>query len=140
MTYSFTEAVKPPGAFAETSATPYRNMTIDEIRDRLATSLYHHQRWLDVLDDTNPGHYGVADVECEVALTDIWVNIPEKTFSFKNATLSFSARMLGSSDSDGIDMDFEKVVSGVGTFEFLGATELSVVEFKINEPLDLLEE
>ncbi len=116
-------------------------MTIDEIRERIAISLDMKcdAHWFSVLDDTSPGHYGVEDLEFQLATKDIWVDIPKKTFTFKDGTLSFSARLGSSREEDGVDMKFRKAVSGSGTFDFEGARDVEVLEFKINEKIDLLE-
>jgi hypothetical protein len=34
-------------------------MTIDQIREKIAIKLSQHIGWVDTLNDTNPGHYGV---------------------------------------------------------------------------------
>jgi hypothetical protein len=117
-------------------------MTIDEIREQIATSLNIHcdEKWFSILDDTTPGHYGVEDLKFELAIDDIWVDIPKKTFFFKDGTLSFSARLGSSREEDGVDMDFSKVVSGFGKFDFEGCRDVKVLEFKINEKIDLFEE
>ena len=117
-------------------------MSIDEIREQIAISLdvRCYDTWGNILDDTNPGHYGLDDVEFQIAINDIWVDIPKKAFTFKDGTLSFSARLGASSERDGVDMSFEKVVSGSGTFEFPRAGGINVLGFKINEKIDLFEE
>jgi hypothetical protein len=120
-----------------------KNMNIDQIREQIAISLsslniHTHEKWLGILDDTTPGHYGVEVLKFELAKTDIWVDIPKKIFTFKNGTLSFSARLGSSREEDAVDMPFDKVVSGSGTLDFGSAEGVKVLDFKINEKIDLL--
>ncbi|MEJ1973200.1 MAG: hypothetical protein WDM96_12285 [Lacunisphaera sp.] len=114
-------------------------MTIDEIREQIAISMDMHgtEIWFGVLDHTDPGHYGVEDVEFQIDPKDIWVDIPTKAFTFKKGTLSFSARLM--STRDGLDKDCSFTVSGSGKFEFAAAGKIDATEFRINEQLDLID-
>lgn len=116
-------------------------MDIDKMREIIAYKLgytYNLERWDDILQDTDPGHYGTEDVHIEVSPGDIWVNVPTKSFSFKNANLSFSARLGGSSDKNGFDENFTLIVSGNGNFDFTNnSQDIEVEDFSINEPLHL---
>ena len=61
-------------------------MEINFIREKLADKLGStevYDVWVDILQDTNPGNYGVEDIEINVDVNDIWVDIPERTFNFK---------------------------------------------------------
>ena len=117
-------------------------MSIDEIREKLAEELSSPETcviWIDdILYDTTPGHYGIEDLHVSVAMKDIWVDIPQRTFTFKNVDLSFSARLGGSSDKNGYDESFEIRVSGEGEFSFSGSI-VEITNFSINEDLDLYE-
>ena len=64
-------------------------MKIDEIREAIAIAMDMncHDLWCGVLDDTTPGHYGVDSIEFQIDFTDIWVDIPKKTFSFKEESV-----------------------------------------------------
>lgn len=114
-------------------------MTFDQIREEIAIAMNMNcaEHWFGILDHTDPGHYGVEIPEFEIAITDIWVNIPAKTFTFKRGTLSFGARLGSSREEDGADMDFSLTVSGEGKFRFVGSNKIEVLEFGINESLDL---
>jgi len=116
-------------------------MEINVIREKLVDELNSsdsYDKWIDILQDTNPGNYGVEDVEISVNYTDIWVDIPEKTFTFKNAELIFTARLGGSSDESGYDANFRIAISGNGQFEFTNKSQdIKIVDFSINEQLDL---
>jgi hypothetical protein len=116
-------------------------MTIDEIREQIAISLNMKcdDLWSVILDNTTPGHYGFEGLECQVAIEDIWVEIPKKTFTFKNGTLSFLARLGSSSEKDGVDVKVRRTVSGSGTFDFEDTRDIKVLDFQINEEIDLYE-
>ncbi len=114
-------------------------MTIDQIREGIAISMdmQCQEIWFGILDHTTPGHYGVEDIEFQIAIASIWVDVPKKTFTFRDGTLSFSARLGSSREEDGMDGNFSKTVSGSGKFEFGDAHDIRVTEFSINESLDL---
>lgn len=116
-------------------------MKIDEIQSQLVdelTSAENNIKWINLLDNTTPGHFGVEDVEVDIASQDIWVNIPKLTFTFSGAYLSFSARLGGSSDRNGYDESFSRPVSGSGEFNFKNRGKgILVSEFNINEEIEL---
>jgi hypothetical protein len=116
-------------------------MNFDEIREKISASLHSHLNWYDILSDTTPGHYGIDDLDFDISIADIWVDIPARTFTFKRGTLSFGARLLASSERDGVDMDFKKNFSGQGKFEFAGRAGIEVLNFEVNESeIDLFED
>lgn len=65
--------------------------------------------------------------------------MPAKRFYFKNGTLSFSARLGSSREEDGVDINFSKVVSGLGTFDWDTSGNITVDTLEINEEIDLME-
>jgi len=118
-------------------------MSIDTIREAIADKLSNneYETWAGLLEDTNPAHYGVEDINVGIGFNDIWVDIPKKNFTFKNVELSFSLRLGGSSDKNGYDEEFTKTVSGHGEFEFSKNDSGVVVRsFGINEYIDLYSE
>jgi len=111
----------------------------EKIADKLGSAEVYSD-WVNVLDDTNPGHYGVNDVNVNIEPNDIWVDMPSKTFTFKNAELVFNIRLGGSSNEDGYDADFRKPVSGYGEFQFAkDGKDIDILNFSINETIDLYE-
>jgi len=74
--------------------------------------------WLSSLDDTEPGHYGVEDWGIYITKDDLYVEIPSRSFSLKNAEFTFALRIGSSNDNDGYIEKFKRIVSGSGTFEF----------------------
>ena len=115
-------------------------MEINVIREKLIEKLNSsetHDRWIGILQDTNPANYGVEDVEISVDHNNIWVVLPEKTFTFKNAKLIFSARLCGSSDESGYDAYFRIAISGNGHFEFTNKSQdIKIGDISINEHLE----
>lgn len=114
------------------------DIRIDVIRENIASFMNNScfQLWLGVLEDTTPGHYGVEDISFDIRINDIWVDIPKRSFIFQNGTLSFTARLGGS--RDGIDMPVEVTISGSGSFEFAGGSEVEVVEINVPEEIHLI--
>ncbi len=122
----------------------YTTMEINVIREKLVDKLMSsetYDRWIDILQETNPANYGVEDIEISVDDKDIWIDIPGKTFTFKSAELIFSARLGGSSDESGYDANCRIAISGNGQFEFTNKSQdIKIIDFSINEHLELYPE
>jgi hypothetical protein len=112
-------------------------MGIDEIRQQLANKIGNSPEWIDKLNESEPGHYGVIDSEVNITKDNIWVNIPEGTFTFKNATYNFKLQMMAS--TDGIEDSFSKEANGSGSFRIKGNAVL-VDELTLAFELDLYAE
>lgn len=113
-------------------------MDIDEIREQIAIEISSNSQsdWGEALTDTNPGHYGANYWEVELKSEDVWVDIPKKTFTYKNALFSFDVRLGGSSEESGADMSFSKIAKGEGEFSFVeGGIKIEDLEIKVD--LDL---
>lgn len=94
-------------------------MKLQEIREQLIQDLENNiTNWDDVINNTNPGNYGLEDWDVSVSEKDFFVDIPSKTFKFKN--VDFFAKLLlgGSNEDSGIVHDYNKLASGHGTFDF----------------------
>lgn len=117
-------------------------MNIDNIREKIAEAMNMccDDIWFGILDNTTPGHYGVEEINFQIDIKDIRVDVPAKKFTFRNGTLSFTARLGSSREEDGMDGNFRKCVSGSGEFEFNKDSVITVREFEINENLDLFGE
>jgi hypothetical protein len=113
-------------------------MTIDSIREKLAIKIASSQEWIDKLNDTNPGHYGVEDWDVIVMSDNIWVDIPNKTFTFKQVQFDFQV-MIGSSNSeDGLAMSFSRIAKGEGVFRFsANGNDVELEEMDVDFDLDL---
>lgn len=95
-------------------------MKLQEIRDQLIQNLENDiSNWDDVINNTNPGNYGVEDWDVSVPEKDFFVDIPSKTFKFKN--VDFSAKLLlgGSNEESGFVQEYSKPAKGNGVFEFV---------------------
>ena len=116
-------------------------MSIDEIRDKLSIAIADDsEAWLSSLDETEPGHYGVEDWEVLITKDDIWVEVQERSFTFKNARFNFALRIGSSNDEDGYVESFKRVVSGSGTFEFAAnGKDITVTDLDLEYDLSLFE-
>jgi hypothetical protein len=116
-------------------------MDINIAREKIADKLSSDEvfgKWVTILGDSNPANYGVNEAEVNIGKNDIWVDMPSKTFTFKNAELVFNVRLGGSSDENGYDADFRKPISGNGKFQFINnSQDIDILEISINEHLDL---
>jgi len=116
-------------------------MDINDIRERISdklSSVETHELWGDILQDTTPGNYGFEVDSVSVEKKDIWVDVPERTFTFKNLDLHFFARLVASNLRDGYDQNFGFDLSGSGTFRFeKGNEDIEIERVDINEDLDL---
>lgn len=112
-------------------------MHIETIQESLAIQINSNPQWADKLNDCNPGHYGVEDFDVDVSEKDIWVNIPEKTFSFNNTPFSFKLKLGSSNDEDGFKSTFSKVATGSGTFKFETGRNITIESLEIVVDLDL---
>lgn len=115
-------------------------MSIDEIREQLAYKISTDMIWDEKTNDTNPGNYGCDDVETELSAEDIYVDIPNLKFTFKNAQYSFSARVGGSRDEDSLMFPFSTIATGEGTFEFKDKNTVEIEEIEVYADLDLFNE
>lgn len=117
-----------------------QTMTLDEIREQLASKIATDMIWDDKTNDTEPGNYGCDDLEVELSPDDVYVNIPKQTFTFKNARYSFSARIGGSREEDSHLFPFSTIASGEGEFVFKDKGTVEVAEIEVFADLDLFAE
>ena len=116
-------------------------MTIDQIRDTIAEKLPADELWGNLLTDTNPGNYGADAWEIDLNPENIWVDIPKKTFTFKEAIFSFNVKLGSSNDEDGFESSFTKIASGEGKFEFSnGNKSVDIYDIDVKVDLDLFAE
>lgn len=117
-------------------------MEIDQIREQISEGLSNDIfLWDDILQETNPANYGYEVDTANVDIRDIWVDVPKRTFTFKNLTLYFSVRLGASNDRDGFDENHDAVLSGSGTFDFVkGGQRIEVKQVNVeNDSIDLYE-
>lgn len=112
-------------------------MDIHSIREQIQIEIATHDEWDSLLSETNPGHYGVDYWEVEVYDEGLWVDIKNRTFSFKDASLSATV-VLGASKGDmSFNQNFSTTVSGNGKFEFSGSNSIHLVEFTAEGNMDI---
>lgn len=115
-------------------------MTLDEIREQIASKIAIDMIWDDKTNDTEPGNYGCDDLEVELSAEDVFVNIPKLTFSFKNARFSFSARIGGSREEDSYSFPYSTIANGEGEFVFKDKDTVEIAEIKVFADLNLFTE
>jgi len=107
-------------------------MEIKEIQDILATDVACHFVWPDSLNDTDPGHYGIHEWDVSIYPEHIWIDIPNRSFNFKNVKFSFKLQIGSSSENDGISMNFDRLAKGFGKFEFESTTKkIKIIELNV---------
>jgi hypothetical protein len=114
-------------------------MHLDKVRDGICDSLSSgdgHSLWDEILQETCPANYGFEVESVFVDRNDIWVDVPRRTFTFKNLELSFSARLGGSNLKNGYDQTFHFKLSGSFNFKN-GSQSIQVEEIDMDEGEDL---
>lgn len=113
-----------------------KNMHIDIIREKIADKLNNSfDFWSDALTNTNPGNYGADEWEANAQYENIFVDIPNKKFTFNDVEFSFTVR-LSSSGEEGFDDDFYMTVDGHGEFDFIENQDLVVRNLVLSTFLD----
>jgi hypothetical protein len=112
-------------------------MEIDEIRELLANEIAYNNAWAEKLSDTDPGIYGVEDWDVSISKENIWVDIPSKTYTFKNVNFSFDVQLGSSNADDGVKMSFTKIGKGQGTFTFTSTSKKIEIK-EINIEFDVV--
>jgi hypothetical protein len=116
-------------------------MDINDIRTSISdkfSSVVAYELWEDIMQETNPANYGFEIDDVSVDKKDIWVDVPNRTFTFQNLYLSFSVRLGASNDRDGYDENFQFNLSGSGTFSFeKGGRDIKIERINRNEDLEL---
>lgn len=113
-------------------------MTIDKIREQLSIEISESLEWENKLDNSSPGHYGVLDSNVSLSEDDIWVDVPTRTFTFKNAIFDFDL-MLGESN-DGSEASFSRPAKGKGIFNFENSNKVVIEKMNLEFNLDLFAE
>lgn len=109
-------------------------MTIDNFREQIAILLgFSTQIESEVLDSLNPGIYGAEGTNMSILDKDIFVVIPNKTFTFKNLHFSSKVRVGGSRDEDSMLVDFSTTVKGHGSFDYESSKKIKLDEIEIDE-------
>lgn len=111
-------------------------MQIQEIREQIINQLQSDvDIWNNILSETNPGNYGVNDWEVEINESKLYVDIPNKEFSFRENSFSANLVMGASKGDSSFDMSFNKMFKGTGTFDFenSNSVKISNVEIEIDK-------
>ncbi|WPO83452.1 hypothetical protein SD427_03670 [Chryseobacterium sp. JJR-5R] len=115
-------------------------MEIDKIREQIAVEICNDiEIWNDVLSDTSPGNYGCDHWDAEVYYSNIYVDIPARTFEVRSG--SFSADLvLGASNGDSsMNFSYFKPFSAKGKFDFSDANNVKIEDINIDIDMIFLE-
>ncbi|WP_236676366.1 hypothetical protein [Chryseolinea lacunae] len=113
-------------------------MTLESIREKVTEKVIGNDAWLNKLDHSNPGHYGVNDHGIDLSSDDVFVNIPQRSFEFKNANFRFNLNLMSS--TNGYSHKGMKVANGKGTFRFseMNGEQIEIDDLEIEVDLDLM--
>lgn len=116
-------------------------MDLDVIREKVADEICNaYTIWGEKLNDTMPGHYGADGIEIQLDMENVYVDVPNRSFTFTNAQFDFDLR-LGATNDGGFDESFSKTAAGSGTFEFSDSNkEIEIRDLNIDVDLDLYAE
>jgi hypothetical protein len=113
-------------------------MHISEIIKKIAIEITGSPIWLDVLNDSEPGHYGIKDWDVELAEKDIWVDIPNRSYNFNHCKFLFHLQLGSSNPEDGFQSKFSREAKGNGTFQFSEeGKNITIEDLHIEVDLDL---
>jgi hypothetical protein len=119
---------------AYTNPSFCENMTIQQIIADIGSFMGSdncNPLWLNALtNDPEAVFCSVDDLNCNVKNMNVWVNVPDRTFSFNEADLSFSYRTGASSDAE--RRKVTDAVSGFGTFVFSSGSAIEVTGLSLN--------
>jgi hypothetical protein len=114
-------------------------MILDAIKEKLAIEIFQSEAWEEMLEETNPGHYGILDWDVDISSDHISVDILAKKFMFKNVTISFSLQLGSSNSQDGFESSFSRISKGKGNFE-LEDENLYIKDLELDFNLDLYDD
>jgi|SRR6218665_588185 len=113
-------------------------MQIDKIREQIAELISSDiDVWNDVLNNTSPGNYGCDHWEAEIDYNDIFVNIPERSFTVKNGNFSADLIMGSSKGDSSFNESYSKSFSAKGKFDFKNSDDLIIDEIEIDIDSDI---
>ena len=113
-------------------------MQIDDIREQIAELISNDiDVWNDVLNNTSPGNYGCDHWEAEIDYNEIFVNIPERTFTVKNGHFKADLIMGSSKGDSSFNESYSKPFSAKGKFDFKDSVKLNIEEIEIDIDSDI---
>lgn len=113
-------------------------MQLDDIREQIAELISNDiDVWNDVLNDTSPGNYGCDHWDAEIDYNDLFVNIPERTFTVKNGHFTADLVMGSSKGDSSFNESYSKPFSAKGKFDFKNSDELIIEEIEIDIDSDI---
>ncbi len=114
------------------------DMKLQDIREQLIQQLENDiNNWNDVLNDTNPGIYGVEEWDILVPEEGFYVDIPNKTFSFKNVDFSADLVLGASKGESSFVQKYNKPAKGTGSFDFASKDEVQIISIQVDIDPDI---
>lgn len=113
-------------------------MELEKIREQISEEISTNiELWSDVFDNTIPGNYGLNDWDVVVNEDSLFVNIPERTFTFKNVNISADLILGGSNKEDSFIHKYNEIAKGNGSFKFINNNQVKITKIDIDVELDL---
>ena len=113
-------------------------MELEKIREQIIEEISTNiELWADVFDNTNPGNYGLNDWDIIINENNLFVNIPERTFTFDNVNILADLILGGSNKDDSISHKYNETAKGNGCFEFVNNKQIKITSINIDVELDL---
>lgn len=111
-------------------------MEIDKIRDHIAQKLSNdYNVWNDVLNNTQPENYACDHWRVDINPTDIWVDIPNRTFSVDDGFFSFN--VIIEPGKDNRDISYNKAFTAKGIFQFENTDHIEIEEIDVDIEIDI---
>jgi hypothetical protein len=115
-------------------------MEISEIQDRIAAMLSSDKMrylWDTILEGASPPDYAYKLNNVHVDKRDIWLDVSEEIFSFKNLAFQFEVQRASSDTKSGGNEQISRQLSGSGVFRIKeGGRDIRIKNVAINERLD----
>ena len=111
---------------------------IEKIKEYIVNGLSNSGEWINVLNRTNPGHFGLVEWHVSISKAHVFIDIPNRVFVIKDVQYDFMLQLRDPSEEDGFKKWFTRIVTGKGFFYLEEKTEKVTIEtLNINMDLDL---
>ncbi|EJL71439.1 hypothetical protein [Chryseobacterium populi] len=111
-------------------------MKIHEIRDQIAKKLSNdYNTWHNLLNHTQPESYTCGHWKVEINPTDIWVDVPTRTFSVNDGF--FSSNVIPEPGNNIQEVSYNKAFTAKGKFELDQENDLKLEKIDIDIEIDI---
>jgi len=113
-------------------------MILNEIREYIAAGIINSKEWINVLNKTNPGHFGLVEGHVSISKDHVSVDLPCRRFMIKDVQYAFILQLRSPSEEEGVKKWFTRIATGMGVFRLDQETEKITIEsLSIDFDLDL---